>query len=117
MNNLRSLSVEYQYRLGSVKMRFPRVRVALAISLLGVMGGIGQGKTVDELEAIVRSGVCQPNMPKYDDVTFKQHCGQNYETEMSNVDAVKCQMETNAINAKISKDNTFRIKCVESYRR
>lgn len=77
----------------------------------------GFAGSTEDLEAVLRSKLCQPNMATYANVTYKEHCGDAYMTTMSLIEAAKCQAEVDKLNSTINRYNLFVSNCRGTYQK
>ena len=83
------------------------MKIAIAVALVAVVWtGAAQAQTADELEAVVRSGICPANLSIYTDISYDKCDGIKSTSEH-----VFCQDRVNRANHKISEYNSFIYKC------
>lgn len=73
--------------------------------------------SAEDIEVVLRSNICQPNMATYANVTYKEHCGEVYMTTMSLIEAAKCQAEVDKLNSTINRYNLFASRCRSAYQK
>jgi hypothetical protein len=89
--------------------------IALILVLSAIAVHRAEAIDVEEIKAILNRSprICPANLSDLPMLRYKEHCGENYNETMSNMDAQKCQNETNGINDLISEYNTFVRKCTQ----
>jgi hypothetical protein len=100
---------------GEDEMTRQRRRKAPAVFLvIGAAMAFAAGawaESVEDLRRIVDSRICPPDTSTYTSISYAQHCGENYLTNMTTREISRCQDETDKLNSVIFKYNDFMWKC------
>src|SRR5271166_2179038 len=95
-----------------------RVSIAARFSALAVIYLLASQTWADaiemgEIDATLNQSprMCPSNPATVGDLSYRQHCGDNYMETMSTLDSIHCQNETDAINRRISEYNDFIRTC------
>lgn len=93
-------------------MRCSLARALSAIFLLIIyLPAYADTLTPDEMEQMMRDRYCPAENQTYRQLTYREHCGKNYEKEMTNREAVDCQKQGEKMNAPVHRFNNHLIVC------
>lgn len=97
-------------------MRGLYISLAFAMAITATQAS-GQDLSIEQIEQYLKQKACPKDLVTYNDVSYKQHCGENYITAMTTGQVYRCQMETDHINKQMHAFNDLIRKCRESGRR